>query len=102
MRAPELAEELQVSTRTVQRWFQEAGVPPCRKRLTGEQAAWADRAAAEGVPWSWIAETVGFSRDAIYKRMREKRIHVDSNWKSIQLAIRHDPALSLLHEEFAP
>ena len=71
-------------------------------RMTPEELQTISNLARDGVPPSWISETVGRHHSVVRRRMEKMGIGANADWLSTQLAIRHAPLLRDLHQEFAP
>lgn len=100
MSAPQIALELNIVERTVNRYRARAGVaqvPP--RALTPEELRWLHAVRAEGMPATWVAETIGVSQDTVRRRGRMPA-GARREWLTAWAGIRHNPTLLALHREF--
>lgn len=58
--------------------------------------------ARDGVPASWIAETVGMTGGYVRKVRVAAGLPGDEYWMGVQAGIRRDDALRGLHDEIRP
>ena len=56
---------------------------------------------SEGMPSTWIAETLGIDKSTIFYYARHKKENV-LEWRRVWTYIRRSPELLKLHREFAP
>jgi len=100
--AAEIARELGVNSRIVVRHRSAAGVARQKAPLlTAEERDWIAAARADGMPSTWIAETIGCHPGLVHRiaQLGEEEV---SAWRSEWLRIRRNPVLLALHREFAP
>lgn len=98
----QIAEALQISTRAVTRNRARAAcsrkVPP---PLSPEARQWVREARADGMPSTWVAETVGCNVSSVGKTA-PLGAELAREWRQIWQQIRRNPVLLALHHEFAP
>jgi hypothetical protein len=101
MSAPAIALALGVSERTVTRYRRRLGISlEAPREATPQEIEWMLAARAEGMPATWIAETVNLKRDAVQRRERMPE-GARQEWLAAWSAIRRNPTLLALHREFA-
>jgi transposase len=101
-----IAAELGITRRSVSRYRARLGTPAPEtalrpKALTPELDELVRRMRADGVPTTWVADTVpGMTPDQArrYPMGRENQLE----WQRAWAAIRRNPTLRALHYEFAP
>ena len=100
-----IAEQVGLSQRHVLRLLTAAGLRKSikRHRYTPDELSWANELAREGVPTTWIAETLGVSVDGLRPRISAARSGAEgSSFRAVWPQIAMTPALLELHHEFAP
>jgi hypothetical protein len=95
-----IALELGVNERTVNRYRSRLGIAnPAARVPTAEEARWIETVRSEGMPSTWVAETVKVSADAV-RRRAGMPAGAQREWLIVWSAIRQNPVLLALHREF--
>lgn len=108
-RVPEIAAALEVRGDSVRRKMREWKLIEPMPTLQHEQRELAKRLTEDGVPYTWIAETIGLSHiepnrgwlvEAVAARAASG--HESDDWLSVWPTILHNSELLKLHREIAP
>lgn len=98
----EMASELGVTERSITRARRALSLSgESASPLTDEEIAWARIVRAEGMPMSWVAETLGCSAQPIQKFSPLAEDDA-KEWRNAWLQIKRRPELLELHWEVSP
>lgn len=98
----EIGPRLGIAPRRVIRILDRAGIERRRtnRPMSVEQREWLAKGLAEGVPATWLAETLGIHQSSTTKYREDPQ--TVQEWNRAWSQIRHNPTLLELHREFAP
>lgn len=100
-----IAAEIGVSGRTVRRHLTGMGICPRQQavELPAEKVEWARKAAAEGMPCTWIGEELGITRERAMSIVADDRpAGANREWNQTWGWIKKQPHYLELHRELAP
>lgn len=104
--ARELGRNRDSVIRSMRRW---GLIIPTITKASEEQRALVIRLVEDGVPFTWIAETIGqktLKKEAPWLKealaTRERKGHSPSDWQKIWPQIRRDPRMLKMHHSIAP
>lgn len=98
----EIASRLGVQPRTARLYLRRHSMWEEDPLIAADDWAWAQKALTEGVPISWVAETIKVSAETLAGRWRKVHGNGTREFAKVWPSILHSPKLFNLHAEFAP